>query len=40
MAGKCMSAFHFAGSRLLEPFGRTFMGFQLRHNSFSWKIIA
>jgi hypothetical protein len=31
VAGKGMAANYFAGSRLLEPLGRTFMSLQLRH---------
>jgi hypothetical protein len=31
MTGKRMVALDFAGSRLLEPLGRTLMGLQLRH---------
>src|SRR5665213_4253433 len=34
MAGKCMPALDFAGTRLLEPFGRTLMGLQLWHIKF------
>ena len=34
MAGKCMPALDFAGTRLFEPFGRTLMGLQLWHIKF------
>jgi hypothetical protein len=33
MAAKGVTAHHFARARLLEPFGRTFMGLEFRHRN-------
>jgi hypothetical protein len=33
MPAKGVTAHHFARARLLEPFGRTFMGLEFRHRN-------